>query len=66
MSSKDIESWKPFTTEQWIAWLSATMVAAVTIVVFLFTQFQTKDAFISYRDGEAQSYEHLEKRLDRL
>ncbi len=48
-----------FSTEQWLAWLGATVVAAMTMAAYAFSTFETKDF------SELRSVS-LERRLDRI
>lgn len=45
--------------DQWISWTAATLIAAISMVVFLYTNFQTK---VASDERSAQ----LEKHLDRI
>lgn len=49
----------PFSVEQWITWVVATLVAAVTMMVFFYTNFETKS------DSD-ETNAVIEKRLDRI
>lgn len=51
--------WNPFSVPQWVAWMSATAVAAITLVVFLYQNFATK------ADVEKR-LERIENKLDEL
>jgi cell division protein FtsL len=54
-----MREWNPFSARQWIAWTTATLIAAVTMTSFVYANFQTaKDA----EKIEAR----IEKRLDRI
>lgn len=53
------ESVDKFNTSTWIPWLGATVMAALTLCAFLFTQFETKADSLDKRNS-------LEKRLDRI
>lgn len=44
---------------QWISWLAAILVAGISVMIFLYSNFQTK------LDASADRYD-LEKRLERI
>lgn len=51
--------WNPFTMQQWLAWLGATMIAAMTLVVFLYQNFST-------RVDVEKRFDRIENKLDQL
>ena len=66
-----------FRTEQWIAWIGATMVAALTMAAFAFTTFETQDhakeskadlnqGIIEIKNDMAVMRNESTKRLDRM
>lgn len=59
-------SWNPFPMRIWLAWMGATMSAAVVIVIFLYQNFQTKDAFSEYKQEQYRFETDLVKRLERI
>lgn len=58
--------WNPLSIEQWVAWLGATVVAAVGITSFFYVNFETKDAFAEYKQEQEQIQQDLFKRLYRI
>lgn len=48
-----------FSAEQWIAWIGATVAAAVMLSAYAFTNFETKEE-------SKEKRESIEKRLDRI
>lgn len=48
-----------FSTEQWIAWLGATVTAALTMAAYAFSTFETK---ADVKD----IFQLIDKRLDRI
>lgn len=50
---------KSIDATQWISWLLALIAGALSMVVFVFTTFETKAEALNDKD-------HIEKRLDRI
>jgi hypothetical protein len=63
---RDAKTWNPLSIEQWVAWLGATSIAAVSMTVFFYSNFETKSETQAYHDSEIRFHEQLEKRLDRI
>jgi sensor domain CHASE-containing protein len=59
-------NWNPFSLDQWIYWLGATIVAAISMMIFLYSNFQTKDNFQDYKEDQKEDQKELIQRLDRL
>jgi len=67
MSSKPIEKpWNPFAIEQWIAWLSATFVAGITMVIFLYSHFETKEHFEESQNLDKDFKQEINARMIRI
>ena len=60
------KTWNPFSIEQWIAWCVATGIGVAGITTFFYMNFQTKDSFNEYKEGQIDFQESLERRLDRM
>lgn len=58
--------WNPFSLEQWIAWLGATVIAAISMTIFFYKNFETKDQLAEYKENQEKYSELFEKRLDRI
>jgi hypothetical protein len=50
----------------WIAWLGATLVAAVTYTAFAYTNFETKDSARESKSDIVQRLDRIENKLDEL
>jgi len=61
-----LRNWNPFSIDQWVAWLGATMVGVAGITVFFYVNFETKDAFAEYKSEQIRIQDELFKRLDRI
>lgn len=55
----DVEMKNPFSLEQWIAWVGATVVAVAATVSMAYSTFETKE-------NSVRNQETIEKRLDRM
>ena len=55
-----------FSSAQWIAWLSATVVAAATMVSAAYTQFETKDNAKDTKSELIQRLDRMEEKLDTI
>lgn len=66
MSTIVKKEWNPFTLEQWLSWLGATVIAAVSMMGFLYGHFQTRENFDVYKDNQKEFQAALDKRLDRM
>lgn len=60
------KEWNPFTVDQWIAWLGATIIAAISMTVFFYNHFQTKEENQVYHENQSHYFDLMEKRLDRI
>ncbi len=56
----------PFTIPQWIAWLGATVAAAVSMMVYAASTYETKEHSKEVRDGVERRLDRIESKLDRL
>lgn len=65
MSSKPGE-WSVFSFTQWIYWLGATIVAALTAMVFLYSTFQTKLEANDNKNDLERRLERIEGKIDLL
>jgi hypothetical protein len=61
--SKDFN---PFSASQWIAWLGATLMAAISLVAFQFTTFASKEYVKEYKSDLQEAIVRLESKIDRL
>lgn len=59
-------TWNPFTTDQWIAWLGATAIAAASMTIFFYKNFESKEDTQEYKMTQEKFYSLIEKRLDRI
>lgn len=56
----------PFTIPQWIAWLGATVAAAVSMMVYAASTYETKEHSKEVRDSLERRLDRIESKLDRL
>jgi len=54
-----MREWNPFSAKQWIAWLGATLIAAVACTSFVYANFQTQ------KDAD-KTESRIEERLTRI
>lgn len=55
-----------FQATQWIAWLGATATAAVTLTVFAFENFETKEHAKEAQVTFQRQFDRLESKVDEL
>ena len=62
--------WNPFSASTWIAWLGATVFAALTIVAYAYAVFETKDESKAKHEAEQKiidtHHTELIQRMDRF
>lgn len=58
--------WPVITSLQWIYWLAATLTAAVTITIFLYTNFQTKADANDNKSDIEHRLDRIEHKIDQL
>lgn len=63
---KEVPIKNPFGMSQWIAWISASVVAAATLSAFAYTNFQTKENAKEFKDDIEKRLDRIENKLDKL
>lgn len=58
--------WSIFNATQWLYWLGATLVAAITTMVFLYSTFQTKSDASENKVDLERRLERIESKIDTL
>lgn len=53
-------------SQQWIAWIGATVTAAIIACAFLFQTFATKSEAMQINDGTEKRLDRIESKLDVL
>lgn len=66
MNSRSDAVHNPFTIPQWIAWLGATVAAAVSMMVYAASTYETKEHSKEIRDSVERRLERMENKLDHL
>lgn len=66
MSNPEKTEWSPFSATQWIAWLGATLIAAVTVVAYAYQNFETKDEARDHTGNVMQRLDRMESKQDRM
>jgi len=66
MNSRSDAVHNPFTIPQWIAWLGATVAAAISMMVYIASTYETKEHQKENRDQIERRLERMENKLDRL
>lgn len=64
--AQDQSSFNPFPAAQWIAWIGATVAAALTGLAFAYSTFETKDNAHEHMGTVEQRLDRLETKLDRV
>lgn len=59
-------NWNPFPAQEWIAWLGATVVAAMTMVAYAYSTFETKDSAREHQGTLVERLERMESKQDRM
>lgn len=60
------QAFNPFPAAQWIAWIGATVAAALTGLAFAYSTFETKDNAHEHMGTVEQRLDRLETKLDRV
>lgn len=66
MNSRSDAVHNPFTIPQWIAWLGATVAAAISMMVYIASTYETKEHSKEIRDSVERRLERMENKLDHL
>mgnify|MGYP001499077487 CR=1 FL=1 len=61
-----IEKWNPFGVSEWVAWVGATVAAAVSITVFAFSNFETKERAVEVKSDLVQRLDRIEGKVDKI
>ena len=56
----------PFGMSEWIAWVGATVAAAVSITVYAYNNFETKSQAVESKTDLVQRLDRIEGKVDRL
>ena len=51
---------------QWIAWIAATIAAAITLTGFVYANFQTKSEAVEQKGDLIQRLDRIEAKVDQL
>lgn len=57
---------KHISTEQWMTWIGATLMAAITMVGFIYTNFESKADYKDWKDDLEKRLERIERKVDTL
>lgn len=55
-----------FKTETWVAWIGATVAAALTMAAFAFATFETKEHSKEVKEDIAERLTRIESKIDDL
>lgn len=55
-----------FKTETWIAWIAATLTAALTLSAFAFNSFELKEDARQKKEDLIKRLERIEDKIDRI
>lgn len=56
----------PFNVPQWIAWIGATLAAAISMITYIHATFETKEFSKETRSQLERRLERMENKLDHL
>lgn len=66
MRNERVENWNPFSAATWIAWIGATLLAALTMVAYAYQTFDTKEAAKDREGSVVQRLDRIEGKVDSL
>jgi hypothetical protein len=54
------------TIDQWVSWLMGSIMGVISVVIFLYGNFLTKESFADYRNEHQRFEAEIMRRLERI